>query len=72
MAEQDIPEPDTRKMPTGIVSLDPVMEGGIPPGSVILLLADIGAGSAEFIYSSVLSLSRTRENGKSFQRPRFP
>jgi KaiC/GvpD/RAD55 family RecA-like ATPase len=59
MAEKDVPVPDTRKMPTGIASLDPVMEGGIPPGSVVLLLAEIGSGSAEFIYSSVLSLSRT-------------
>jgi KaiC/GvpD/RAD55 family RecA-like ATPase len=57
MADNDLPEPDTRKMPTGIASLDPVMEGGIPPGSVVLLLAEIGAGSAEFIYSSILSLS---------------
>ncbi len=72
MAEQDIPEPDTRKMPTGIVSLDPVMEGGIPPGSVILLLADIGAGSAEFIYSSVLSLSRTEKTEKVSKDLVFP
>jgi archaellum biogenesis ATPase FlaH len=33
------------------------MEGGIPPGSVILLLSEIGAGNYEFIYSSILSLS---------------
>ncbi|HVP93922.1 MAG TPA: hypothetical protein VMS89_01985 [Methanoregulaceae archaeon] len=65
MAEKDIPEPDTRKMPTGIASLDPVMEGGVPPGSVILLLAEIGAGSAEFIYSSVLSLSRLSKTEKA-------
>lgn len=44
-------------MPTGIASLDPVMEGGIPPGSLILLLGDIGAGSSEFVYSSILNLS---------------
>lgn len=47
----------TKKMPTGISSLDPMMEGGIPPGSVILLLSEIGAGNYEFIYSSILSLS---------------
>lgn len=44
-------------MPTGIASLDPVIEGGVPPGSVILLLAEIGAGSTEFVYSSILNLS---------------
>lgn len=44
-------------MPTGIASLDPVVGGGVPAGSVILLLGDIGAGSAEFVYSSILNLS---------------
>jgi KaiC/GvpD/RAD55 family RecA-like ATPase len=63
MAEADVPGPDTRKMPTGIASLDPVMEGGIPPGSMILLLAEIGSGSTEFIYSSILSLSRMGKIG---------
>ncbi|WP_342764871.1 hypothetical protein [Methanoregula sp.] len=42
-------------MPTGIASLDPVLEGGVPPGSVILLLGDLGAGSYEFTYSSVVN-----------------
>lgn len=46
-----------RKMPTGIVSLDPVFEGGVPPGSVILLLGETGAGSNEFVYSSISSLA---------------
>ncbi len=45
------------KMPTGLSSLDPVFEGGIPPGSVILLLSDVGAGSNEFAYSSILNLA---------------
>ena len=40
------------RMPTGIGSFDPVMEGGVPPGSVMLLLGDIGAGSFEFVYTS--------------------
>lgn len=45
-------------MPTGIPSLDPVMEGGVPAGSLILLLGDIGAGGPEFAYTSVMLLSR--------------
>jgi KaiC/GvpD/RAD55 family RecA-like ATPase len=49
---------NTGKMPTGIESLDPVMDGGIPPGSVVLLLAETGSGSSEFIYSSILSVSK--------------
>jgi KaiC/GvpD/RAD55 family RecA-like ATPase len=45
------------RMPTGISSLDPVLDGGVPPGSVVLLLGDLGAGSIDFVYSSILYLS---------------
>nr|WP_319377279.1 hypothetical protein [uncultured Methanoregula sp.] len=45
-----------QKTPTGISSLDPILNGGVPRGSVILLLGDIGAGSYEFTYSSVASV----------------
>ncbi len=45
-----------KKMPTGISSLDPILDGGVPPGSVILLLGDLGAGSNEFVYSSMINL----------------
>ncbi|MHC1629476.1 MAG: RAD55 family ATPase [Methanoculleaceae archaeon] len=51
------------KMPTGIESLDPVLDGGVPSGSVILLLSDIGGGGAEFAYSSLLSLSDMLKEG---------
>jgi archaellum biogenesis ATPase FlaH len=44
------------RMPTGIPSLDPVLDGGVPPGSLILLLGEVGAGNMEFVYSSLLSL----------------
>jgi len=45
-----------KKMPTGISSLDPILEGGVPEGSLILLLGNLGAGSHEFVYSSVVNL----------------
>jgi KaiC/GvpD/RAD55 family RecA-like ATPase len=45
-----------QRMPTGISSLDPILDGGVPPGSVILLLGDIGGGSYEFVYSSITNL----------------
>lgn len=45
------------RMPTGIGSFDPVMEGGVPIGSVMLLLGDIGAGSFEFVYTSIINLA---------------
>jgi KaiC/GvpD/RAD55 family RecA-like ATPase len=48
-------------MPTGISSLDPVLDGGIPPGSVVLLEGDIGAGSQEFVYTSLIYLSLLKE-----------
>lgn len=44
-----------QKMPTGITSLDPILDGGVPPGSLILLLGDIGAGNYEFTYSSIVN-----------------
>jgi KaiC/GvpD/RAD55 family RecA-like ATPase len=49
-----------QRMPTGIGSFDPVMEGGVPPGSVMLLLGDIGAGSFEFVYTSIINLAMLR------------
>ncbi|HVN66700.1 MAG TPA: hypothetical protein VMT31_08825 [Methanomicrobiales archaeon] len=50
-----------RRMPTGISSLDPVLDGGVPPGSVVLLEGDVGAGSQEFVYSSLIYLSMLRQ-----------
>lgn len=50
----------TTRMPTGITSLDPVLNGGVIPGSLILLLSDIGAGSAEFAYTSLISHARAK------------
>jgi KaiC/GvpD/RAD55 family RecA-like ATPase len=44
-----------QKMPTGIESLDPILDGGVPLGSVILLLGDLGAGNYEFVYSSLVN-----------------
>ena len=50
-----MPQAVKQRMPTGISSLDPILEGGVPPGSVILLLGDLGAGNSEFVYSSVVN-----------------
>ena len=49
-------------MPTGLSTLDPVFDGGIPPGSVILLKGDIGSGKVEFAYSSMIHLSHLMGN----------
>ena len=57
----------TTRMPTGITSLDPILDGGIPPGTMILLLGEIGAGNYEFAYSSTVNslecMNRPRDAG---------
>ncbi len=50
-----------QKMPTSIESLDPILDGGVPLGSVILLIGDLGAGNYEFVYSSLVN---TQKNPK--------
>lgn len=52
------------KYPTGISSLDPVIKGGFPPGSFTLLLGEVGAGSQEFVYTSMLMLSHIKCEGR--------
>jgi len=44
-----------QRMPTGITSLDPILDGGVPPGTMTLLLGEIGAGHYEFVYSSTVN-----------------
>lgn len=50
-----------KHMPTGIPSFDPVLNGGVPLGSVILLAGGSGGGNVEFAYSSVLSHALARK-----------
>jgi KaiC/GvpD/RAD55 family RecA-like ATPase len=50
-----------QKMPTGIKSLDPILGGGVPVGSVILLLGDLGAGNYEFVFSSLVNTLNARK-----------
>jgi KaiC/GvpD/RAD55 family RecA-like ATPase len=60
-------ETNKTRMPTGIASLDPILDGGVPPGSMILLLGEIGAGHYEFAYSSTVNslacMSRPKDDG---------
>lgn len=38
--------------PFGISRLDSLLKGGVPPGSVVLLSGEAGAGAREFLYTS--------------------
>ena len=59
-------------MPTGLTSLDPVFDGGVPPGSLILLKGDIGSGKVEFVYSTLISLSNLMVMGSNNERILLP
>jgi KaiC/GvpD/RAD55 family RecA-like ATPase len=59
----------SKKMPTGISSLDPILDGGVPPGSVILFLGDLGAGSYEFVFSSMVNLLDAKNRDVSQVNP---
>ncbi len=46
-------DPDAlRKVPTAIADLDAIVNGGLPEGSLVLLLGDIGAGMHEYVYTA--------------------
>jgi KaiC/GvpD/RAD55 family RecA-like ATPase len=65
-----MPESALKRMATGISSLDPILDGGVPPGSVILLLGDLGAGNNEFVFSSIVnSLSPAKPGAQRGQVP---
>ncbi len=42
------------RIPFGINRLDDIVNGGAPPGSVVLLAGEAGAGSREFMYTSAV------------------
>ncbi len=53
------------RMPTGITSLDPLLDGGVPPGSAVLLLGEHGAGNVEFVQTSIMHLAILKRSGKA-------
>lgn len=44
--------PEDAVVPTGITSLDSQVGGGFPPGSLVVMLSEVGAGSREFAMTS--------------------
>ena len=59
-------------MPTGLSTLDPVFDGGIPPGSVVLLKGDIGSGKIEFAHSSMIHLSHLMNRESTDEKVLIP
>lgn len=55
----------SRRIPTGVADFDSILGGGLPPGSVVLLLGDVGSGFVEFGYTSAAKLSMVREHPDS-------
>lgn len=42
------------RIPFGIPQLDAIIQGGAPPGSLVLLAGEAGAGAREFLYTSAV------------------
>lgn len=51
------------RMPTGINSFDQILQGGLPSGSLVLLLGELGAGDFEFAITSCARLLMDRDSG---------
>ncbi len=56
-----LPTDIAERVPTGVPDFDYFM-GGVPAGSVVLLMGDAGAGHAEFAFTSAVQLMLHRED----------
>ena len=60
--EEPLPTPsEVTRVPTGVPDFDYFM-GGVPAGSVVLLIGDAGAGAAEFALTSAVRLMLHQED----------
>jgi len=53
---------NVRRVPTGVPDFDAIIKGGLPEGSVVMLLGEIGSGQHEFVYTSAYSLATVKEH----------
>lgn len=51
-----------KRVPTGVADFDTIIKGGLPSGSLVLLLGDMGAGQHEYVYTSIAKLGIVRDN----------
>jgi KaiC/GvpD/RAD55 family RecA-like ATPase len=54
------------RFPTCISDLDSILEGGLPAGSTVILQGDVGAGQAEFAYTTCFKTAKLVRNPKAW------
>ncbi|MBU1159344.1 MAG: recombinase RecA [Candidatus Thermoplasmatota archaeon] len=54
-------EGDVQRIPTGVADFDSILGGGLPAGSVVLLLSDVGGGGHEFALTSAAKIGIVKE-----------
>ncbi|MGQ3329600.1 MULTISPECIES: RAD55 family ATPase [Halorubrum] len=53
-------------LPFGVARLDSILDGGAPPGNVVLLAGESGAGAREFLYTSAAMNALGRADAELF------
>ncbi len=51
-----------KRIPTAVSDFDGIVEGGLPAGSTVLLLGELGAGNTEFVYTSAAKIILAKLN----------
>ncbi len=51
-----------KKIPTGVGDFDAIVNGGLPDGSVVMLLGEHGAGQHEFVFTSAYKLGVVKDH----------
>jgi KaiC/GvpD/RAD55 family RecA-like ATPase len=60
--EEKVDDFPVKRIPTGVSDFDMIVKGGLPSGSVVLLLGDVGAGQREYVYTSASKIAIVTEN----------
>jgi len=55
------------RTPTGITTLDSIIKGGFPSGSLVLLIGDVGAGNTEFAYTCAVMHSKMKKDPENLK-----
>lgn len=60
--EEKVDRFPVNRIPTGVSDFDTIVKGGLPAGSLVLLLGDVGAGQREYVYTSASKIAIVSEN----------